>query len=230
MFGDATRRLVERWEEFPRLEFFCWLRWVDNLRIERTDAPVLLGHEDGGGGLEANHDPTKTLGQIRDYFRDYEPWVHTYVRIARRAGLKSLSWEPALHRELEHMFFFYSQLTWEPDLTWEELARRWVIRSERRLDRPLIEAYRLALEANAAVTHWGLADYEPGSAHRVVQTRGLLEMASVRERVAALGEALSNLGLANMSWDAPLVAFELRRSLVKTWQRLKTGEVLGQWH
>ena len=230
MFGDATRRLVERWEEFPRLEFFCWLRWVDNLRIERTDAPVLLGHEDGGGGLEANHDPAKTLGKIRDYFRDYEPWLHTYVRIARRAGLKSLSWEPALHRELEHMFFFNSQLTWEPDLTWEELARRWVIRSERRLDRTLIEAYRLALEANAAVTHWGLADYEPGSAHRVVQTRGLLEMASVRERVAALGEALSNLGLANMSWDAPPVAFELRRSLIKTWQRLKAGEVLGQWH
>ncbi|MBM4045074.1 MAG: hypothetical protein FJ279_08170 [Planctomycetes bacterium] len=230
MFGDATRRLVEGWERFPRLEFFCWLRWAGNLLIERTDAPVTLGHEDGGGGLEANHDPKKTLSQIRDYFRDYEPWLQTYVSIARRAKLPGLSWEPALQRELEHLFFFYSQFTWEPELSWAELARRYVLRSERRRDDRLAEAYRLALEANAAVSHWGLAAYEPGTAQRVVQTQGLLETAYVRERVAALGEALRAIGLADATFDAPPVAFDLRRSLVKTWNRMAAGEVLGQWH
>jgi len=230
MFGDATRRLVEGWSEFPRLEFFCWLRWVGNLLIERTDAPVTIGHEDGGGGLEANHDPKKTLDQIRNYFRDYEPWIHTYVQIARRAGLASLSWEPALQRELEHLLFFYSQLTWEPELSWGELARRYVLRSERRHDERLTEAYRLALEANAAVAHWGLAPYEPGTAQRVIQTQGLLETAYVRERVAALGDALAAMGLADTVHEKPPVAFDLRRSLVKTWRRMKAGEVLGMWH
>jgi hypothetical protein len=249
MFGDATRRLVEGWSEFPRLEFFCWLRWVGNLLIERTDAPVTTGHEDGGGGLEANHDPKKTLAQIRDYFRDYEPWIHTYVRIARRAGLASLSWEPALQRELEHLLFFYSQLTWEPELSWSELARRYVLRSERRCDERLIEAYRLALEANAAVTQWGLAPYEPGTAQRVIQTQGLLETTYVRERIAALGDALEDwLGAPRavpvpsqgdrpkrrvsppVAHEKPPVAFDLRRSLVKTWRRMQAGEVLGMWH
>lgn len=230
MFGDATRSLVERWEEFPRLEFFCWLRWVGNLLIEQTDAVVSLGHEDGGGGLEANHDPAKTLDQIRDYFRDYEPWIRTYVEIALRAGLSGLSWEPALHRELEHLFFFYSQLTWEPELSWSELAGRYVLRSERHRDSRLTEAYQLALEANAAVSHWGLAAYEPGTAQRVVQTKELLETSYVRERVTALGQALSALGLTDLVHHTPPVAFDLRRSLVRTWQRMKAGEVLGQWH
>jgi hypothetical protein len=230
MFGDATRRVVEGWAEFPRLEFFCWLRWVGNLLIERTDALVTTGHEDGGGGLEANHDPKKTLDQIRDYFRDYEPWIHTYVHIARRAGLASLSWEPALQRELEHLFFFYSQLTWEPDLSWGELARRYVLRSERRRDERLSDAYRLALEANAAVTHWGLAPYEAGIAQRVIQTQGLLETAYVQERVAALGEALAAMGLVSVAHEKPPVAHDLRLSLAKTWHRMKSGHVLGMWH
>ena len=230
MFGDATRRLVEGWAEFPRLEFFCWLRWVGNLLIERTDGPVAIGHEDGGGGLEANHDPKKTLDQIRDYYRDYEPWIHTYVQIARRAGLASLSWEPALQRELEHLLFFYSQLTWEPELSWGELARRYVLRSERRRDERLADAYRLALEANAAVTQWGLAPYEPGTAQRVIQTQGLLETECVRERVSALGDALAAMGLLNVAHEKPPVAFDLRRSLVKTWRRMGAGEVLGMWH
>jgi hypothetical protein len=203
---------------------------VGNLLIERADAPVTLGHEDGGGGLEANHDPAKTLDQIRDYFRDYEPWIQTYIRIARRAGLKGFSWEPALQRELEHLFFFTSQLTWEPNLSWGELARRYVLRSERRVDERLVEAYRLALEANAGVTHWGMAAYEMGTAQRVVQTQGLLETAYVRERVAALGEVLSALGLADVVHEKPPVAFDLKRSLVKAWKRMKAGQVLGQWH
>jgi hypothetical protein len=230
MFGDATRRLVERSADFPNLEFFCWLRWTGNLLMERTDAPVTLGHEDGGGGLEANHDPAKTLAQIRDYFRDYEPWIRTYVQIARRTRLTGLSWEPALQCELEHLFFFYSQLTWEPELSWGELARRYVLRSERRRDDRLTEAYQLALEANAAVTHWGLAAYEPGTCQRVVQTQGLVEMACVRERVAALGDALADMGLADVACETPPVGFDLRQSLVKTWKRMRAGELLGQWH
>lgn len=230
MFGDATRRIVEHWEEFPQLEFFCWLRWAGNLLIERTDAPVTVGHEDGGGGLEANHDPAKTLDMIRDYFRDYEPWVQTYVQMTRDAKLPSISWEPVLQRELEHNFFLYSQLTWEPDLTWKELARRYVLRSERRLDDRLAEAYRLALEANAAVTSWGLAPNELGCAQRVIQTQGLLETAYVRDRIAALEEAVTSMGLEEEQYESPPVSFDLRRSLVKALSRLRAGEVLGQWH
>ncbi len=230
MFGDATREIVDHWEEFPGLEFFCWLRWAGNLLIERVDAPVTLGHEDGGGGLEANHDPKKTLAQIRDYYRDYEPWMRQYVQIASGAGLPSFSWEPALHRELESQFFAYSQLTWEPDLEWAELARRHVIRYERRLDLRLIEAYRLALEANAAVTYWGLAPYETGTAQRVVQNPGLLETAAVRERLSALGETLRALGALDVAPEEPPVAFDLRRSLAKAWQRMSAGQVLGMWH
>jgi hypothetical protein len=110
------------------------------------------------------------------------------------------------------------------------LARRHVLRSEQRGDGRLTEAYQLALEANAAVTHWGLATYEPGICQRVVQTQGLVEMACVRERVAALGDALAEMGLADVSCERLPVDFDLRQSLVRTWQRMRAGELLGQWH
>ncbi len=229
MFGDATREVVEHWSEFANLELFCWLRWSGNLMLEHTDAPVTCGHEDGGGGLEANHDPRKTIRQIRDYFRDYEPWLQTYVQVARRSGLTSMSWEPALQRELEHLLFCYSQLTWEPDLDWAALARRYVIRSERRDDAALTEGYRLALEANALVSQWGASPYDTIS-QRVIQIPAQLGTAAVQERLAALGDLLGREGWLSAEHADPPVAFDLRRSLVKSWRRMAAGEVLGMWH
>jgi hypothetical protein len=38
------------------------------------------------------------------------------------------------------------------------------------------------------------------------------------------------MGLADTVHEKPPVAFDLRRSLVKTWRRMKAGEVLGMWH
>ena len=173
---------------------------------------------------------------IRDYFRDYEPWLATYVRLTRDGArllpghLTSFSWEPALHREIEHEFFLYSQLTWEPDLSWAEFARRYVIRSERRLDPALTAAYRLALEANAALTFWGLKPDEFGCAQRVVQMPGLLATDAVRDRVQALGAAVSGLGL-DAGRRAPGPArFDLRWSLAQTAARLQAGRTLGLWH
>ena len=229
MFGDATRYLAERHLQFPRLEFFCWLRWLGNLVIERTDAPVTTGHEDGGGGLEMNHDPRKTLAMIRDYWRDYEPWVWTYVQKARAGGLSSFSWEPALHREIENQLFLYSQLTWEPDLSWGEFARRWVIRSERALDQKLIEAYRLALEINAAVTAWGLLELDKcGVAQRVIQASSRLETQPVREKIAALRDAWAGLGIREI--PEATHRYDLRRSLGMALARMESGKVLGQEH
>jgi hypothetical protein len=233
MFGDATRQVVDRWEEFPRLEFFLWLRYVSNFILEGSDAPVTMSHEDGGGGLEAWYsDPKKTMAQIRDYYRDYEPWVGAYVQATRRAGLASFSWEPMLHRELEQMFFLYSQLTWEPDLSWAEFARRCVLRSERRVHDCLTGAYQLALEANAAAAHCALGGYEhyeDEAAQNRLQA-GLLETTFVRERVAALGDALSTMGLLARTYQNPPVAFDLRRSLVQSWQRMKSGGTRGTRH
>ncbi|MBU4200392.1 MAG: hypothetical protein KKE37_12465 [Verrucomicrobia bacterium] len=230
MFGDATRSIVEHYQEFPRLEFFCWLRWLGNFLIERTDAPVTLGHEDGGGGLEANHDPKKTLGMIRDYYRDYEPWIWTYVQKTRAAGVPSISWEPALHREMEQMFFLYSQLTWEPDLSWTEFARRYVIRSERRLNARLQEAYTLALEANAAITSWGLQPHELGQCQRVTQTRDLLQTKSVHAKIMALQQMVDSPDITRDKVQEAPPFFDLRRSLAKASRRLQAGEALNQWH
>jgi hypothetical protein len=230
MFGDATRKIVENYKEFPQLEFFCWLRWLGNFLVERTDAPVTTGHEDGGGGLEANHDPKKTLSMIRDYFRDYEPWIWTYVQKTHEAGLPSISWEPVLQKEIEHQFFLYSQLTWEPNLSWREFARRYVILSKRRLDPDLEEAYSLALEANAAATRWGLQPQELGQAQRVTQTKELLESSAVREKVAALQQIIGSMGIAECKPVKQPVFFDLYWSLAKTLSRLRAGEVLGQWH
>jgi hypothetical protein len=55
-------------------------------------------------------------------------------------------------------------------------------------------------------------------------------MACVRERVAALGDALAEMGLADVSCEKLPVDFDLRQSLVRTWQRMRAGELLGQWH
>lgn len=233
MFGDATRRIVERAADFPGLELFCWLRWLSNWAMERADAPVTFGHEDGGGGLEAgNYEGNKPLAQVREYFRDYEYLIQSYVNQSRQAGLVGVSWETQLHRELDNQFFFYSQLSWEPDLTWKELARRYVIRSERALNDRLVEAYQLALEANAAISYWGAAPTSQG----VVQSNRLLETAFVGERLAALGEALSKLGLEGRhdmgrgAKPAPPVAFDLRRSLVQTYRRMKSNKVASVSH
>lgn len=166
---------------------------------------------------------------IRDYFRDYEPWIWTYVQIAGKAALGSISWEPALQKEMENQFFLYSQLTWEPDLSWSEFARRFVIRSERKQDAKLTEAYRLALESNAAVTSWGLMT-ELGVAQDVVQTKGLLGTTLVREKTAALQKMLVSMNIAECSRAEPPAFFDLRWLLAKTLARLQAGEVLGQWH
>jgi hypothetical protein len=229
MFGDATRAIVDHADEFPQLELFSWLRWIGNVLLEQVDGPLVMGHEDGGGGLEANHDPEKTLTQIRAHFRDYESWLRTYVQLSRASGLSCFSWEPALQRELQHMLFAYSQFTWEPDLAWGELARRYLIRSTRRLDPALTEAYRLALEANAAVTRWGLSPYDAIS-QRVIQIPELVGTTEVVDRVAALGDAVRGLGLQARPPDDPPVAFDLGHSLARTWQRLSRGQVLGMWH
>ena len=241
MFGDATRRIEEHYREFPRLEFFCWLRWVGSIAKQQVDAPVLIGHEDGGGGLEGFRyfDPKQTMSEIRAFHRGWEPVVRTYVSLALAAGMPAISWEPALQRELEQVYFCYSQLTWEPSLPWAELARRYVLRSERRLDRRLIRAYQLALETSASITSWGPIAYGPGYAtfvrHGVLQTDPgtgqLVEQADpvnrpeVRERLAALEAQLRSMGLLDQPPHQAPVAFDLRWSLVKTLDWLKNGNL-----
>ena len=191
---------------------------------------MTIGHEDGGGGLEANHSPHKTLGMIRGYFRDYEPWIRTYVDVTRAAGLPGVSWEPALQREIEQLYFTYAELTWEPELSWEGLARRYVLRSERRRDDGLIEAYRLALEANAAGVIFGLQPHEEGKAQRVVQMQELLETPKARGLADALAAKVKLLGIGEAAiGDAP-ASFDLRRSIAMASARLAGPEILGQWH
>jgi hypothetical protein len=244
MFADATRRIEERHEEFPNLEFFCWLRWVGSIVQGQIDAPVLIAHEDGGGGLEAfsYFKRDQTITQLREYHRGWEAVVRTYVSVALSSQLPAISWEPAFQRELEQVYFFYSQLTWEPTLTWAELARRYVLRSERRIDDRLAEAYRLALEANAAVTCWGLIEWGPGYGQFVKETvlqtdvkTGLLdertyvlERSDVRERLSALRGVLREMGLLGRTSEQPPVAFDLRWSLVKTLQWLENGQLFTQ--
>jgi hypothetical protein len=143
---------------------------------------------------------------------------------------------------LEQVYFFYSQLTWEPTLTWAELARRYVLRSERRMDERLTEAYRLALEASAAVTYWGLIEWGPGYGQFVKETvlqtdvkTGLLgerayvlERSDVRERLSALRGALKAMDLLERKYEQPPVAFDLQWSLLKTLQWLEGGQLFTQ--
>ena len=224
MFGDATRLIVDRAAEFPQLEFFCWLRWVGQWLIETADAPVTIGHEDGGGGLEAGYHDTSGMDAKRAQGRDYEPWIRTYVDVTREAKLPSVSWEPAMQRELEQQFFLYSQLTWEPELTWAECARRYVIRSERRQDPELTEAYRLALELNAAVTSWGIRDDESGVALHVVQPRQWEQTPSFSGKLDALEARLGRLGVGDVARELAPVGFDLRWSLAKAAARLRSGK------
>jgi hypothetical protein len=233
MFGDATRRIVERAADFPRLELFCWLRWISDWAMERSDARATFGHEDGGGGLEVeNPVGDGRLTRIRNYYRDYEHVIQAYAQQSRQAGLAGISWEAQLQREMENQFFCFSQLSWEPDLTWKELARRYVIRSERAIDQRLIEAYQLAMEANAAVGYWGAGPTAQG----IMQNNKLLETAYVREHLAALRENLFKLGLVDRDNKiseanlAPPVAFDLRRSLVKTYRRMSASRVSSASH
>ena len=231
MFADATRTIVDHWEEFPNLQFFSWLRWAYALMDagDLTDAPVTIGHEDAGGGLEANHDPKKTLRDIRDYYRDFEPWLVINADLTQKAKLASMSWEPALHREMEHMFFLYSQITWEPKLTWEQFALRYVIRSQRRLDAPLVEAYRLALELNNNMTHWGLM---PGyfAAQSIIQSEDFLATREAQEKILELEASVSSLGIAEGQWPDPPAVYDLRWSLAKVLARMKAGRSLNLWH
>jgi hypothetical protein len=133
---------------------------------------------------------------------------------------------------MENQFFAFSQLSWEPELTWGELARRFVIRSQRALDTRLVEAYRLALEADAAMSPWNAGP----TAEFVMQSDQLAQTPRVRERVAALGETLSTLGLIDRDGrpadasPSPPVAFDLRRSLVKTYLRMKQEAVKSGHH
>ncbi len=231
IWGDGTRDIVEHCREFPRLEFFAWMRFVGNYILERTDAPVTTGHEDGGGGLEAWYlTPKAPLSSIRGYYRDYEPWIRTYIQMAKAAGLKSISWEPAMHRELEQMFFIYSQLSWEPDLSWSELARRYVLRYKRRLDERLIRAYALALEVNASITAYGFIPKENAMCGRVVQTGGLLSVPETREKIVAFKGLLDSAGIAERPWAEAPAAFDLEWSLGRTLVRLLKGETLGSSH
>jgi hypothetical protein len=245
MFADATRRIEEHHHEFPNLEFFCWLRWIGSVVEGQLDAPVTTGHEDGGGGLEAfdYFERGVTMSKLREYYRGWEAVLRTYVSVAMTAGLPGISWEPAFHRELEQVYFFYSQLTWEPELDWAELARRYVLRSERRMDTQLVQAYRLALESSAALTHWGLVSWGPGYGQFAKDTvlqpdakSGLItdhvyvrERSDVQERVAALRSMLRSMGLADRTRGPAPVAFDLRWSLAKTVQWL-TAEQLFTHH
>jgi hypothetical protein len=244
MFADATRKIEEHYEEFPNLDFFCWLRWVGSVVKGQIDAPVRTAHEDGGGGLEAfsYFQRDQTMTQLRNYYRGWEAEVRTYVSVARSADIPSISWEPAFQRELEQVYFFYSQLTWEPNLSWGELARRYVLRSERRVDERLTEAYRLALEANAAVTYWGLIEWGPGYGQFVRETvlqpdaatgllkerADVLQRRDVLERLSALRGNLRTMGLLDRKYAQPPVAFDLRWSLVKTLAWLENGQILTQ--
>jgi hypothetical protein len=240
MFGDATRHIADRWKEFPQLEFFCWLRWAGAWCMENGDAPVTIGHEDAGGGLEAGYWlPKVTLEQLRNYPDNFEALITYNTSVTRSAKLPSVSWEPALHRELEHVYFCYSQFTWEPALSWAEFARRCVLRSRRRLDTELIAAYRLALEANAALTHWGHACFNHTcAAQNMMQTllqhneaTGLLgeisyaaDRRDVQEKIAELGKALEKMGLIGRTDAPPVRPFDLRGSLVKAYHRLRDGD------
>ncbi|WP_165230180.1 hypothetical protein [Aquisphaera insulae] len=231
MFGDATRRIEEHHAEFPRLEFFGWLRWIGDDVKSQVDAPVVIGHEDGGGGLEGYRfaDAKQTIADVRGFHRGWEPVVRTYVAVAASAGLKKISWEPALQKELEPVYFAYDQFTWEPSLSWAELARRYVIRSERRLDPDLARAYQMALEAGASITHWGLIGYGPGYAAFDRQTilqpdpasgmlveRRLSESVEFRDRVSALRRQLDAMGLLKGKQPPVPIASDLRWSLVKS--------------
>jgi hypothetical protein len=223
MFGDATRSIVEHAADFPRLELFCWLRWIADWTMEVNDARVAFGHEDGGGGFVGDFDRIKSIAEFRKGDRDQEWVIQSYMRESRQAHLSGISWESQLQREIENQFFTFSQLSWEPDLSWKELARRYVIRYERTIDQRLVEAYQSALEANAAISYWGGGSTAQG----VAQNSKLLELPYVRQRVAALGDALRKEGLIDRDGkpaDAklpPPVAFDLRRSLVKTYGRVK---------
>jgi len=242
MFGDATRYIIDRCTEFPQLEFFCWLRWAGAWCMENGEdggVPVTIGHEDAGGGLEAGYWlPRVTLEELRDYPDNFEAIITYCTAVTRSAKLPSVSWEPTLHRELEHVYFCYSQFTWEPTLTWAEFARRYVLRSQRRLDAELIAAYRTALEANAALTHWGHMCFNyTSAAQNMMQTllqhdaaTGLLREFSyaadrrdVQEKTAELGKALEKMGLIGRTDTPPVRPFDLRGSLVKAYHTLRSG-------
>ena len=241
MFGDATRRIEEHHDEFPRLEFFTWLRWVGQVVKTQVDAPVRIGHEDGGGGLEGFRyaDRNQTMADIRSFHRGWEAVIRTYISVALSANLAEISWEPAFQRELEQVYFAYSQLTWEPTISWAELARRYVLRSEHRLDPDLTKAYQLALETCAAVTHWGLIGYGPGYAafdrQTILQTdpqtgqlveRSVLgDRPEVRDHLVALRNQLRSMGLLDQPFRGAPAAFDLRWSLVKTLEYLGAGDL-----
>jgi len=211
-------------EFYPQLEFFCWLRWIGQWLIELADTEVTIGHEDGGGGLETGFDDMSGLDAKRSQSRDYEPWIRTYVDVTREAGLPSISWEPAFQRELEQQYWLYSQLTWEPELSWAEVARRYVLRSERREDPALAQAYQLSLELNASITDWGTRDDEQGVALRVVQPRKRENPPSFLEKLAGLEAILRSIGVPEPDPGTGPPSFDLRWSIAKSLARLRSGE------
>ena len=201
---------VENSHEFPNLQLFTWSARGSLLKLEQPGVLVVTGHEDGAGGAEAGWWVDDiTWRRLRDYPKDYETILRHYVVVAKQLGLQSISWEPALQREIEQMYFCYSQFGWEPTVSWNELARRFVIYAERRPDERLAGAYRQLLELDHEVHLWGIPSFGPGYDQGVRQVivrpniaAGIMEEVpygahrdNVRQRVKQFGDSLRDLGL-----------------------------------
>ncbi len=245
MFGDATRDIVEHAQEFPNLELFTWLRWGPLVKLEQPGVPITAGHEDGGGGAEAGWwVEDMTWERIREHPRDYESILRHYVVVAKQLGLPSISWEPALQREIEQMYFCYSQLSWTPTIAWSDLARRFVIYSERRADEQLAQAYCQLLELDHEAHLWGVPAYGPGYEQGVRQvivrpniTAGIMEevpyyihRADLQQRIKQFGESLQDLGLLDEDFQTPPPRFDLRWALVQAYRRFARDEVQQLQH
>ena len=240
MFGDATRVIVEHSQEFPNLELFAWLRWGPLLKLEQPGVLVATGHEDAAGGAEAGWWVNDiTWDRIRAHPRDYETILRHQVVVAKQLGLPSISWEPVLQREIEQMYFCYSQFSWAPTISWSELARRFVIYCERRPDERLARAYRQLLELDHEVHLWGVPAYGPGYAQGVKQvivrpniSAGIMEEVpyyvhreDVRKRIEQFGNTLKDMGLLEMEFKASPGVFDLRWALVQAYRRFARDDV-----
>ncbi len=104
--------------------------------------------------------------------------------------------------------------------------RRYVLRSERRMDARLVDAYRLTLEAGAALTHWGLASWGPAmaSSSRIrCFSRTPSPASSPATCTSANAPTSGSVSLPFGSAKGPTpVAFDLHWSIAKTVQWLTT--------
>ena len=146
------------------------------------------------------------MAKPRGYCRRWEAVLQTCVSVARTAALRGFPWEP--------------------ELSWAELARRYVLRSERRTDARLVDACRLTHEAGAALTHWGLASGGPAmaSSSRIrCFSRTPSPASSPATCTSANAPTSGSVSLPFGSAKGPTpVAFDLRWSIAKSVQWLTT--------